>query len=553
VTDIFDELQWRGLVAQTTDEATLREALAEGPITVYCGFDPSAPSLHFGNFVQLSVLRRMQAAGHRVICLVGGSTGLIGDPKPDSERVLQDKDTIAASVRRIQELVAPLLDFHGDNPALLVNNLDWTAPLSAIDFLRDVGRHFRVNQMIRKEAVARRLESDQGISYTEFSYQMLQAIDFLELYRSHGCTLQIGGSDQWGNITSGVDLVHRAEGVSVHALATPLLVDSTGRKFGKSEGNAVWLSADMTSPYAFYQYFLNVEDASVVAMLKALTDRTREEIADLEKQVAEEPFRRTAQRTLAADVTALVHGAEATAAVQGATSGPSTPAPCATRPPSCRPARSPSATPSSTPSWPWGSSSRATRRDEPSPREGRRSTTPRSPIPSSCSPSRTSCTARSRSSSADAATSPLRAGPAEHDAERPTRRNPPSKGWILLSHSEVQPFGALGACLPRSDLSFARGPGYCSLRQPDREERTPRRSTWFDREAGRSRGWCLTVSWSSFAGVRGLVCSVVVRFERGSEHWFGWGRVVGVPPGRRVGSGRSSRAGHGFDSRVCGG
>jgi tyrosyl-tRNA synthetase len=318
VTDIFDELQWRGLVAQSTDEAALREALADGPVTVYCGFDPSAPSLHFGNFVQLSVLRRMQAAGHRVICLVGGSTGLIGDPKPDSERVLQDKETIAASVERIQQLVGPLLDFDGDNPALLVNNLDWTAPLSAIDFLRDVGRHFRVNQMIRKEAVARRLESEHGISYTEFSYQMLQALDFLELYRTRGCSLQIGGSDQWGNITAGVDLVHRAEGATVHALATPLLVDSTGRKFGKSEGNAVWLSADMTSPYAFYQYFLNVEDASVVAMLKALTDRSREEIAELEEQVSTEPFRRTAQRTLAADVTTLVHGAEATAAVQAA-------------------------------------------------------------------------------------------------------------------------------------------------------------------------------------------------------------------------------------------
>jgi tyrosyl-tRNA synthetase len=318
VSDILEELQWRGLVAQTTDPSALRAALAEGPITVYCGFDPSAPSLHFGNFVQLSVLRRMQAAGHRVICLVGGSTGLIGDPKPDSERVLQDKETIAASVRRIQELVGPLLDFDGDNPALLVNNLDWTAPMSALDFLRDVGRHFRVNQMIRKEAVARRLESDQGISYTEFSYQMLQALDFLELYRSRGCTLQIGGSDQWGNITAGVDLVHRAAGASVHALATPLLVDSTGRKFGKSEGNAVWLSADMTSAYAFYQYFLNVEDASVVTMLKALTDRTREEIDELEKAVAERPFAREAQRTLAADVTTLVHGAAATAAVKAA-------------------------------------------------------------------------------------------------------------------------------------------------------------------------------------------------------------------------------------------
>jgi tyrosyl-tRNA synthetase len=318
VTDIFDELQWRGLVALTTDEAALREALAKGPITLYCGFDPSAPSLHFGNFVQLSVLRRMQAAGHRVVCLVGGSTGLIGDPKPDSERVLQDKETIAESVRRIQRLVGRLLDFEGENAAILANNLDWTAPMSALDFLRDIGRHFRVNQMIRKEAVARRLESEQGISYTEFSYQLLQAMDYLHLYREHGCVLQIGGSDQWGNITAGVDLVHRAEGESVHALATPLLVDASGRKFGKSEGNAVWLSPDLTSPYAFYQYFLNVEDASVVSMLKALTDRTREQITELERQVQEEPFRREAQRTLAADVTTLVHGPEATAAVQRA-------------------------------------------------------------------------------------------------------------------------------------------------------------------------------------------------------------------------------------------
>jgi tyrosyl-tRNA synthetase len=318
VTEIFDELQWRGLVALTTDEAALREALAKGPITLYCGFDPSAPSLHFGNFVQLSVLRRMQAAGHRVVCLVGGSTGLIGDPKPDSERVLQDKETIAESVRRIQRLVGRLLDFEGGNAAILVNNLDWTAPMSALDFLRDIGQHFRVNQMLRKEAVARRLESDQGISYTEFSYQLLQAMDYLHLHREHGCVLQIGGSDQWGNITAGVDLVHRADGVSVHALATPLLVDPSGRKFGKSEGNAVWLSADLTSPYAFYQYFLNVEDTVVAAMLKALTDRTQDEIAQLERQVQAEPFRRAAQRTLAADVTTLVHGPDATAAVQRA-------------------------------------------------------------------------------------------------------------------------------------------------------------------------------------------------------------------------------------------
>ena len=318
MSDFFDELQWRGLVAETTDESALRKALADGPITVYCGFDPSAPSLHFGNFVQLSVLRRMQAAGHRVICLVGGSTGLIGDPKPDSERVLQSKETIAQSVDRIKALVGPLLDFEGDNPAILVNNLDWTAPLSALDFLRDIGQHFRVNTMIRKEAVARRLESEQGISYTEFSYQILQAMDYLELFRAHNCTLEIGGSDQWGNITAGVDLVHRVEGKTVHALATPLLTDSTGRKFGKSEGNAVWLSADMTTPYAFYQYFLNTEDASVISLLKALTDLPRAEIEDLERQVEQEPFRRAAQRTLAEQVTTLVHGQAATEAVKAA-------------------------------------------------------------------------------------------------------------------------------------------------------------------------------------------------------------------------------------------
>jgi tyrosyl-tRNA synthetase len=318
VTDILDELQWRGSVAQTTDETALREALAGGPVTAYCGFDPTAPSLHFGNFVQLVVLRRLQRAGHRVICLVGGSTGLIGDPKPTSERALRSKEQTADWVGRIKELVQPFLTFDGDNPAILVDNLDWTAPMSALDFLRDVGKHFRVNQMIRKEAISARLESQEGISYTEFSYQLLQALDYLHLFRAHGCTLQTGGSDQWGNLTAGVDLIHRTEGASVHALTTPLLTDSAGVKFGKSEGNAIWLSADMTSPYAFYQYFLNVEDASVVGLLKVFTDRSAEEIAELERQVVEEPFRRAAQKVLAADVTTLVHGAEATAAVLAA-------------------------------------------------------------------------------------------------------------------------------------------------------------------------------------------------------------------------------------------
>jgi tyrosyl-tRNA synthetase len=315
---VLDELQWRGSVEQSTDELALRQALANGPITVYCGFDPTAPSLHFGNLVQLVVLRRFQRAGHRVICLVGGSTGLIGDPKATSERVLKTKEQTAANVARLKDLVRPFLDFDGPNAALLVDNLDWTAPLSAIDFLREIGKHFRVNQMIRKEAIAQRLQSQEGISYTEFSYQLLQALDYLELYRVHGCTLQTGGSDQWGNITAGVDLVHKAEGATVHALTTPLITDAAGVKYGKSEGNAIWLSADMTSPYAFYQYFLNVEDASVVKLLKFFTDRTPVEIAELERQVREEPFGRTAQRTLAADITTLVHGADATAAVQAA-------------------------------------------------------------------------------------------------------------------------------------------------------------------------------------------------------------------------------------------
>ncbi|MEP6798790.1 MAG: tyrosine--tRNA ligase [Lapillicoccus sp.] len=316
--DILDELQWRGLVAQTTDEPALRQALAEGPITVYCGFDPTAPSLHFGNLVQLVVLRHLQRAGHRVICLVGGSTGLIGDPRPTSERVLKTKEQTAHNVARISSLVRPFLRFDGDDPAILVDNLDWTAPMSAIDFLRDIGKHFRVNQMIRKDAVATRLASEQGISYTEFSYQLLQGLDYLELYRAHGCTLQTGGSDQWGNITAGVDLIHRAEGAGVHALATPLLEDSSGTKFGKSEGNAVWLSADMTSPYAFYQYFLNVEDASAVRLLRVFTDRSQAQVDDLARSLEEQPFLRAAQKALAADITTLVHGADATASVQAA-------------------------------------------------------------------------------------------------------------------------------------------------------------------------------------------------------------------------------------------
>ncbi len=318
MTGVFDELVWRGLVAQTTDEAALRAAFGGGPITAYCGFDPTAPSLHFGNLVQLIVLRHLQRAGHRVIGLVGGSTGLIGDPRPTSERVLKTKEQTAADVERIAVQVRRILDVDPDNPPRFVNNLDWTASITAIDFLRDYGKHFRVNQMIKKDAVAARLESEQGISYTEFSYQILQALDYLHLFREYGCTLQTGAQDQWGNITAGTDLIHRAAGGTAHALTTPLITDAAGRKFGKSEGNAVWLDPEMTSPYAFYQYWLNVEDASVVMLLKVFTERTRDEIDDLARQVRDEPFRRAAQRTLATDVTTLVHGPEATAAVQAA-------------------------------------------------------------------------------------------------------------------------------------------------------------------------------------------------------------------------------------------
>ena len=318
MSDILDELQWRGLVAQTTDEAALREALADGQITLYCGFDPTAPSLHFGHLVQLITMRHLQRAGHRVLCLVGGSTGLIGDPKPTAERSLNSKETVAEWVARIQSQVRPFLAFDGDNPAIMVNNLDWTAPMSALDFLRDIGKHFRVNAMIKKDAVAARLNSDQGISYTEFSYQILQGLDFLELYRQYGCTLQTGGIDQWGNLMAGVDLIHRAEHASVHVLTTPLVTKADGTKFGKTEGNAVWLDPDMTSPYAFYQFWINVEDASVIGYLKIFTDRTRGEIDVLEASLAQTPFKREAQKALAADVTTLVHGAQATAAVQAA-------------------------------------------------------------------------------------------------------------------------------------------------------------------------------------------------------------------------------------------
>jgi tyrosyl-tRNA synthetase len=312
VTDILDELHWRGLVAQSTDETALREALAAGPVTYYCGFDPTAPSLHMGNLVQLITMRRFQDAGHRPIALVGGSTGLIGDPKPTAERTLNSPETVAGWVETLREQVSRFLVAGGPNGVQVVNNLDWTAPLSALDFLRDVGKHFRVNRMLAKEAVSARLESQDGISYTEFSYQILQAMDFLELYREHGCRLQLGGSDQWGNLTAGVDLVHRVEGADVHALTTTLVTKADGTKYGKTEGGAVWLDAELTSPYAFYQFWLNAEDSQVGRLLRVFTFRSRGEIEALEQATRERPQAREAQRTLAADVTTLVHGERAT-------------------------------------------------------------------------------------------------------------------------------------------------------------------------------------------------------------------------------------------------
>lgn len=307
---ILDELKWRGLVALSTDEDELRKAL-ETPLTYYIGFDPTAPSLHLGNLVQLLIMRRLQLAGHKPLALIGGSTGLVGDPRPTAERTLNTKETVAEWVDKLGKQASRFLSFEGDNAARLVNNLDWTAPLSAIDFLRDIGKYFRVGTMLSKDAVSARLNSEHGISYTEFSYQILQGYDYLELFRRYNCTLQMGGSDQWGNLTSGTDLIRKAEGASAHILATPLITNSDGKKFGKSEGNAVWLDDELTSPYAFYQFWLNVEDADVIDRLKVFTFLTRDEIEELEKQTAEAPYLRAAQKRLALEVTSLVHSREA--------------------------------------------------------------------------------------------------------------------------------------------------------------------------------------------------------------------------------------------------
>ncbi len=309
MTEIIDELTWRGLVALNTDLDALRAALAAGPVTLYCGFDPTAPGLHIGNLVQLLTVARIQRAGHRPIGLVGGATGLIGDPSGRSaERSLNAQDVVAEWVEHIRREVTRFLDFDGPTGALVMSNLDWTGSLSTLDFLRDIGKHFPVSQMLARESVKARMESG-GISYTEFSYQVLQALDYLELYRRYGCTLQTGGSDQWGNLVAGVDLIRRVEGVAVHALATPLITKPDGSKYGKTASGTVWLNPELTSPYAFYQFWFNVEDGEVGRLLKVFTFRSREEIEALEREAAERPAARKAQRALAEDVTTLVHGA----------------------------------------------------------------------------------------------------------------------------------------------------------------------------------------------------------------------------------------------------
>ncbi|MGY1697997.1 tyrosine--tRNA ligase [Geodermatophilus sp. SYSU D00814] len=314
MTDVLSELHRRGLIAQSTDEEALRAHLAEGPVSYYAGFDPTAPSLHVGHLLQFMVLRALQRAGHRPVVLVGGATGLIGDPRPSAERQLNDRETVAGWVQRIREQVAPFLEVPAETDGLArpvyVDNLEWTAPVSAIDFLRDLGKHFRVSQMLAKEAVSARLNSEAGISYTEFSYQILQANDFRELHRRHGVTLQTGGSDQWGNLTAGIDLVRRTEGARVHALSTPLVTKSDGTKFGKSEGGAVWLDPSLTSPYTFFQFWFNADDADARAWLPLYSERPAEEVEALVAESVERPAARALQRALAEELTALVHGPE---------------------------------------------------------------------------------------------------------------------------------------------------------------------------------------------------------------------------------------------------
>ena len=317
VNALLDDLRWRGLIAHSTDPDALAAHLDDGPVRFYVGFDPTAQSVHTGNLVQLLLARRLQDAGHRPFLLVGGATGLIGDPKQSGERVMNSADVVAGWVERIRAQVERYVLFKGPNAATMVNNFDWTSQMSVLDFLRDVGKHFPVNRMLARDVVARRLES--GISYTEFSYVLLQSMDYRELHRRHGVTLQTGGSDQWGNLTAGVELIRRSDQGHVHAMATPLLTKADGTKFGKTEAGTIWLDPTLTSPYAFHQFFLNAEDAKVIDYLKVFSFRSREEIEALERSAVEAPFKREAQRALADDVTDLVHGvAEREAAVHAA-------------------------------------------------------------------------------------------------------------------------------------------------------------------------------------------------------------------------------------------
>jgi tyrosyl-tRNA synthetase len=307
---LLDDLVWRGLIAHSTDLGALRDALTAGSVRFYVGFDPTAPSLHMGNLVQLVTARRMQDAGHTPYILVGGATGMIGDPKETSERTLNSLDTVKDWTERVRRQVAPFVILDGPNAATIVNNYDWTASLSTIDFLRDIGKHFPVNRMLQRDVVSRRLES--GISYTEFSYVLLQSMDFLSLFREYGVTLQFGGSDQWGNITGGADLIRRAAGGQAHAFATPLITKPDGTKYGKTEDDALWLDPGMMSPYAFHQWWLNVDDSQVGELLRIFTFLSHDEIETLEGQTKDEPWKRSGQKRLADEVTAFVHGVEET-------------------------------------------------------------------------------------------------------------------------------------------------------------------------------------------------------------------------------------------------
>jgi tyrosyl-tRNA synthetase len=317
VNALIEDLTWRGLIAQSTDLDALRADLDAGPITLYCGFDPTAASLHLGNLLQIITVRRFQLAGHKPLALVGGATGLIGDPKSSGERNLNSTQIVEEWGARVRGQLERFFDFDGPAAAQMVNNFDWTYGVDVIEFLRDIGKHFSVNRMLDREAVAARLASG-GISFTEFSYQVLQSHDYLQLFRRYGCTLQTGGSDQWGNITAGVDLIRRVESASVHALTTPLVTKSDGTKFGKTESGTIWLDAEMTSPYAFYQFWLNSDDRDIATYARLYSLKSHDELLAWEASTQEAPQKREAQRGLAAELTTLVHGADACAAVEGA-------------------------------------------------------------------------------------------------------------------------------------------------------------------------------------------------------------------------------------------